>query len=110
MSIVLTLLCNNSTITTEVHSLIETQLYTFPYRNTSSRLDQQSETEFTQQPTNSSTMAEEQVTTCNLEKRVIFNSSEKIESCPPIVPVLAIPGRRQPPSRTIPLTGGTLAR
>ena len=47
MSIVLTLLCNNSTITTEVHSRIETQLYTFTYRNTSSHLDQQSETNFT---------------------------------------------------------------
>ncbi len=96
MSIVLTLLCNNSTITIEVHSRIETQLNTFTFRNTTLRLKQSSETEFTQQPTNSSTMAEEQVTTCNLEERVIFNSSEKIESCPPIFPVLAKPGRRQP--------------
>ena len=46
MSIVLTLLCNNSTITIEVHSRIEIQLYTFAYRKTSTRLDQQSETEF----------------------------------------------------------------
>ena len=58
MSIVLTLLCNNSTITIEVHSRIETQLYTFTYRNTTLRLKQSSETEFTQQPTNSSTMSE----------------------------------------------------
>ena len=47
MSIVLTLLCNNSTITTEVHSRIETQLFTFRFRNTSTHLDQQSETDFT---------------------------------------------------------------
>ena len=78
MSIVLTLLCNNSTITTEVHSRIETQLYTFTYRNTALRLKQSSETEFTQQPTNSSTMAKEQVTTCIVGKRDIFNSPEKI--------------------------------
>ena len=48
MSIVLTLLCNNSTITIEVHSRIETQLYTLVYRKTSTRLDHQSETNFTQ--------------------------------------------------------------
>ena len=41
MSIVLTLLCNNSTIMTEVHSRIETQLYTFTYRNTALRLSHQ---------------------------------------------------------------------
>ena len=46
MSIVLTLLCNNSTITIEVHSRIETQLYTFTFRNTFTHLDQQAETEF----------------------------------------------------------------
>ena len=40
MSIVLTLLCINSTITTEVHSRIETQLYTFTFRETSTHLDQ----------------------------------------------------------------------
>ena len=59
MSIVLTLLCNNSTITIEVHSRIEIQLNTFTYRNTTLRLKQSSGTEFTQQPTNSSTMAKE---------------------------------------------------
>ena len=48
MSIVLTLLCNNSTITTEVHSRIETQLNTFKFRNTTLRLKQSSETNFTQ--------------------------------------------------------------
>ena len=83
MSIVLTLLCNNSTITTEVHSRIEIQLNTFTYRNTTLRLKQSSETEFTQQPTNSSTMAKEQVTTCIVGKRDIFNSPEKIGSCQP---------------------------
>ena len=48
MSIVLTLVCNNSTITTEVHSRIETQLYTFAFRKASTHLEQQSETNFTQ--------------------------------------------------------------
>ena len=55
-------------------------------------------------------MSEEQVTTCNLEERVIFNSSEKSEVVPPIVPSWQKTGRRQPPSHPIPLRYFPLAR
>ena len=105
MSIVLTLLCNNSTITIEVHSRIETQLYTFTYRNISTYIDHQSETNF-YTAANELTLSEEQVTTCIVGKQVTLNSSKKSEGCP----FLAKTGRRHPPHTAPYQLRGTLDR
>ena len=109
MSIELTLLCNNSTITTEVHSRIETQLYTFTYRNTTLRLKQSSGTEFTQQSTNSSTMSKEQFTTCNLEERAFLTVQRKLKVGPPLFPSQLNQVGASSPPHCIPLARGTLA-